>query len=432
MTERRELESALASARAFTQRIASDLPEAAFGVQFDPGFSPIGWHLGHIAWQEELWVLRRAARQPALDTALDDVFDSFISVKSERGGLLPSAEALWGYLDRVREHTLRFLETCSATTEQGVDVGQLVRFIANHERQHAEIIGIVRWLGALYFAAPSSPSSSASASSESREYCWVPGGRFTVGAANDPDSWDNERPAFDTWVSDFEVARAPVSSGAWLEFMRAGGYDDERLWSDEGNAFRRAHALRAPLHWSRDSLGGFAERTLAGVVPVDPERAVSHVSWHEARAFARFAGARLLTEIEWEYLASWDPITRSKRRWPWGNALPGEQCANLGLRRYAPARADDFAAGAAGSGAVDLIGGVWEWVEEAFMPYPGFEPQAYAGYSQPWFDGHHRVARGGSFLSQPEIARSTFRNWYPPETRQVPLGLRLAKHRTSP
>jgi gamma-glutamyl hercynylcysteine S-oxide synthase len=396
---RAELTRALNSARNFTKRIAYGVSEAALHEQFDPLFSPIGWHLGHIAWQEEVWIGRRTAGRAPIEPRFDALFDSFTSVKSDRGSLLPEAQMLWRYLARVREQTLECLEHANLDQpDELLHQGYVFRFIANHERQHAEIIGIVRLLGALYLEDAPVAHGASSAVDQHVGFLKFAGGAFPMGTDTDPDAWDNERPARSVVVEPFELAARPVTCGEWLEFMAAGGYDDARLWSAEGNLFRTQHVLRAPLHWSRDRQGDVVMRTLAGVSPVDARASVGHISWHEAQAFARFAGARLPSEAEWEYAASWDPSRSCKRRWPWG----------------------------------DRPGSVWEWVADAFGPYPGFRPQAYAGYSQPWFDGRHRVLRGGCFLSQREIARSTFRNWYLPEMRQVPSGLRLARDRTEP
>jgi iron(II)-dependent oxidoreductase len=155
------------------------------------------------------------------------------------------------------------------------------------------------------------------------------------------------------------------------------------------------------------------------------------VSWYEADAFARFAGARLPSEAEWEAAASWDSAAGCKRRFPWGDDASATP-ANLGLCLLDVAGPGAFAGGASPCGAVDMAGGVWEWVADTFEPYPGFLPQAYAGYSAPWFGARHRCARGGSFMTQAEIARCCFRNWYEPHLRAPTLGFRLARSLRSP
>jgi iron(II)-dependent oxidoreductase len=304
----------------------------------------------------------------------------------------------------------------------------IARFLANHERQHSEIIGTVRWLGGLYIPRTvAADSEAAGGAFDAEEWIAFPNGaRFARGALQDPDAWDNELEAHELELKPYSIRRCAVTQGEWLEFIDAGGYDEPNLWSDAGWRFRMKHQLVSPLSWER-SEGGWTRRTLHGPVAVDKCLPVSHVSWYEAEAFAAFCGARLPTEAEWEYAAAWDPHSRSKRRWPWGNRAGSPQTAELGARHsdVCSVRARPEADSAAG--ARQMVGNVWEWVGCTFQAYPGFRPQAYAEYSAPWFDGHHKVARGGTYLSQPEIARTTFRNFYVPELRQPALGLRLAK-----
>jgi iron(II)-dependent oxidoreductase len=422
MTRLSELRHALSDSRAFTLRLVADLDDAALSLQSDPLFSPIGWHLGHVVWQEEVWALRRAGRQAPLSPEFDHVFDSFESAKPLRAELLPKRHVLLDYAERVREKTLALLERADLDADaELLREGYVFRFLANHERQHAEIIGIVRLLGALYL--PAGPEQGAEERSAS-EYIAIPGGEFTLGSDDDPDGWDNERRAHRVTLDDFLIQRHPVSAGAWLEFMRASGYRDDRLWTKPGIIWRTAARVEAPGFWSRTG-DGWQRRTLAGLVPIDPRRPVSHISHHEAVAFAAFAGARLPTEAEWERAAAWDGLR--KRRYAWGDRADAAPPANLALSALDVLPRGSHAAGAAACGAENMIGGVWEWCDSLFSAYPGFVPQPYSNYSQPWFDGRHRVARGGSFLTQPEIARCCFRNWYEPHLRQPPLGLRLAR-----
>jgi iron(II)-dependent oxidoreductase len=283
----------------------------------------------------------------------------------------------------------------------------------------------VRLLGELYQSTRGAPCT-VGAPVPDDEWCSLEGGSFPLGCSDDPDGWDNERPAHLVEVPSFRLQRYPVSERAWLEMMQAGGYADRSLWSAEGWAFRCAHALDAPLHWRPDRHGCYWKRTLGGPAPVGGGCPVAHVSFHEAEAFARFWGARLPSEEEWEYAAGWDPALRRKRRFPWGDVVQWG-AADLDLSGPGPAALGRHRAGASAFGVEDLCGGVWEWVGSQFEPYPGFSAGAYAAYSAPWFGAKHRVARGGSFATAPENARVTFRNWYAPHQREPCLGVRLAQ-----
>lgn len=391
---------AMQEARALSLRLSGDLTDAQARRVADPSFSPIGWHLGHVAWQEECWLHRRVWGRPALEPAFDALFDSFVSPKGSRSARLPPVGAIRAYAARVREASLDL-----AGRENSSELlrdGWVFRFLANHERQHAEIMGIVRLLARLPLPGPFHETT------ESAEEGWLafPEGEFTMGA-EDPEGWDNERPPHPRGVSAFRLARRQVTNAEWLQFMEAGGYETRSLWSEEGWALVQREGIRAPLHWERGADGSWRRFSLRGWRPLAEEHPVAHVSWHEAEAFARFAGARLPTEPEWERAAG-----GGARRWPSGEAPEG---ANLGLRH-----GDTTPAGGA------FEGNVWEWTASAFAPYPGFRPGPYRGYSEPWFDGAHRVLRGGSHLSHPMMARTAFRNWLPPEIRAYPAGLRLA------
>ncbi len=411
----------LAASRDSLLRLVEDLDDAAFRTQFHPEFSPIGWHVGHVAFQEETFLLRRlAGRAPRLPE-LDSLFDSFQSEKAGRGRRLPERAALLDYAARVRDDVECLLRERSGDPEA---LG-LARFLANHERQHAEIIVTVRLLGELYQSAPNQAEGVGTSPPEN-EWRTLPGGEFLLGSHDDPDSWDNERPWHAVEIGSFRLQRFPVSERAWLEMMQAGGYATRSLWSQEGWQFRCSHGLEAPCHWQADRHGRFWKRSLSGPVPVGGACPVAHVSFHEAEAFARFSGARLPREAEWEYAASWDPLAGRKRRFPWGDEARSG-VADLGLVGVSPAPLGIHRAGASALGVEELCGGVWEWVDSPFQPYPGFSAGAYAAYSAPWFGSEHRVVRGGSFATAPENARATFRNWYAAHQRQPCLGLRLAQ-----
>ena len=187
------------------------------------------------------------------------------------------------------------------------------------------------------------------------------------------DSWalDNERPAHQVDVASYAIDTVPVSNAAYRAFVEAGGYDDERLWSPAGWRWRCESGKRSPAFWFREG-GTWLRRRFARVEPLPDDEPVQHVCWFEADAYARWAGRRLPTEAEWEKAASWDAATRTKTAVPVGRRRrrPSEH-ANLGQTRYHPAAAGSFPAGASPSGALQMVGDVWEWTSLGVHRLPG-------------------------------------------------------------
>jgi iron(II)-dependent oxidoreductase len=222
------------------------------------------------------------------------------------------------------------------------------------------------------------------------------------------------------------IDAAPVTNAEYRAFVDAGGYDDERWWTAEGWRHRRDADLRAPMHWNRD--GTYTRFGVTG--PVRPDEPVVHVCFHEAQAYARWAGKRLPTEAEWEKAARYDPATGRSRRNPWGDDDWTPERANLGQRHLAPAPVGAYPRGASPLGVHQLIGDVWEWCDTAFHGYPGFTAFPYREYSEVFFGRDYRILRGGSFGTDAAACRGTFRNWDYPIRRQIFSGFRCARDAT--
>lgn len=416
--------------------VVADLDDVTLRQQFHVDFSPIGWHLGHAAWQRERWVLREVGGLPPLAPEFDALFDTFRSRKGARGTRLPDARRLRSYVAQVDEA----MELARSRHRGEPQFERAARLADNHERQHVEIVLCVRLLGRLYVE-PVGPTESPIESElpEIADGPWIPveGGTFRLGAPRgdasdtesalqkdvDEDAWDNEHEAHEVHIDPFLMRRHPVSEAEWLGWMHAGGYERREWWSPEGWSWRTHHGVVAPGHWERSADGRWYRRALCGPTLAGGARPVAHVSWYEADAYARSQGARLPTEAEWERAAS---DARDKRRYPWGPSFEVGR-ADLGRCSGDCAVLGAHPRGASPSGIEDLCGGVWEWVADHFAPYPGFVPGRYAEYSAPWFGARHRVARGGSWLTAPSNARVTFRNWYEPHVRQPCLGVRLVR-----
>ncbi|MFC4059209.1 SUMF1/EgtB/PvdO family nonheme iron enzyme, partial [Planomonospora corallina] len=255
-----------------------------------------------------------------------------------------------------------------------------------------------------------------------------PAGAADGGLSSCPEPWayDNERPAHTVSLPAYWIDACPVTNRAYLEFMEDGGYDRPRWWTPAGWEWRERSGKRAPAFWTREG-GRWARRRFGRIEPLPPDEPVQHVCWYEADAYARWAGKRLPTEAEWEKAARHDPATGASRRFPWGDAGPGPEHANLGQRRLRPAPAGAFPAGVSPYGCHQMVGDVWEWTATGFTGYPGFRAFPYPEYSEVFFGDGYKVLRGGSWATHPSVARATFRNWDLPVRRQIFAGFRCAR-----
>jgi iron(II)-dependent oxidoreductase len=279
--------------------------------------------------------------------------------------------------------------------------------------------------GPAVLAAPAPPPAPPDAAALPPEVL-VPAGPFIMGTSTEPWALDNERPAHEVYVDGYWIDTTPVTNGAYLAFMAAGGYDAPELWSPDGWAYRCKAGLTAPLFWQRDG-GTWTRRRFGRVEPVPADEPVQHVCWHEAQAYARWAGRRLPTEVEWEKAARHDPVSGRSRRHPWGDDDPAPEHANLGQRHLQPAPVGSYAAGTSAYGVRQLIGDVWEWTGSDFHGYPGFRAFPYREYSEVFFGPEYKVLRGGSWATDPVACRGPFRNWDYPIRRQIFCGFRTAR-----
>jgi gamma-glutamyl hercynylcysteine S-oxide synthase len=441
----------LDAVRRRTFEMVAPLSEADLMRQHSPLMSPIVWDLGHVASFERLWLVRRLAdeaegRDPTAEEpppeeaeaegeGLERMYDPLVTPRANRQDLpLPTAAETRRAMDEVRRQVYGALARKGATpTAAGAGPGLLsggfvVHMVAQHEAQHQETMlqaialrEDLPYLPSFIQEAPPAPVAPA----PTEECVLVPGGPFLMGTDDRFWAYDNERPAHPVEVPAFRMDVTPVTNGRYLSFMEDGGYRRRELWSEAGWRWRETERAEAPRHWRRE-----ARRWLTAVfgrpTPLDLGRPVVHVSWHEACAFARWAGKRLPTEAEWEKAAAWDVARGVSRRHPWGNEPPDATRANLDQRSLEPQPAGSFPDGRSPYGCLQMLGDVWEWTASAFLPYPGFVSYPYRQYSEIFFGETYRVLRGGSFATASIVARNTMRNWDFPERRQIFAGFRCA------
>lgn len=388
--------------------------------------SPLVWDLGHCANYEELWLLRNIAGQHATDPQLDDIYNAFEHPRWERPSLpLLGPDEARRYMHDVRARSLDVLDGVELTPEQRLlDRGYVYGMVVQHEHMHDEtMLATIQLMPDGAERLPRTPAPPAR-TKVPQDMVLVPGGPFEMGTSVEPWAFDNERPVHTVDVAAFHIDRTPVSNAAYIAFMEAGGYEDRRHWTDEGWAYLQETKKTKPGFWED---GGI--RRYGTIVAVDPDEPVQHVSFHEAQAFATWAGKRLPTEAEWEKAASWGPDNR-KRRFPWGDddAPSDRPRANLGQRHFGPAHIGAYPDGVSAYGCHQMLGDVWEWTTSDFQPYPGYEWFPYKEYSEVFYGTDYKVLRGGSWATHISSVRNTFRNWDYPIRRQIFAGFRCAKH----
>jgi iron(II)-dependent oxidoreductase len=309
------------------------------------------------------------------------VYDAAETPRAERGDLpyLRRDEAL-AYMAAVRERALTSLDRVSEF------IGEM---LVQHEQQHNETM-----LQTLQLAEPGvyAPKRRVASGRAARGTIAVEAGTYAIGDGGRGFAYDNERPRHEVSLDAFRIDRAPATNEAFAEFVTDDGYHRRELWTPEGWAIRERRGWERPRYWTADG----AERRFDAVVARDPELPVMHVSWFEADAFARWRGARLPDEAEWETAAR----------------LAGDDRGHLDQLDFGPGPAGPF------------LGDCWEWTASELRGYPGFRAFPYAAYSQVFFDSGYRVLRGASWATRPRVARATFRNWDHPQRRQIFAGFR--------
>lgn len=426
---RAELEELLLRVRERTRLLMQPLSNEDALMQHDPLMSPIAWDLGHIAAFEQLW-LRDQLDSLAQFGEMPGLYNPFEHPRAKRGALpLPSLSDALAELDSIRAETLERLEQVDFDGSPLLAQGFVYRMVAQHESQHQEtMLQTLQLKRGEPYRPPRAwelPTPQSGERPSGGTMARFPGGTVTIGSDDGATTYDNERPAHLLELAPFEIDMLPVTNGDYLEFMRDGGYDDERLWSGSGIEWLHETGARSPAYWS-GTHDFWTERVMNVERTLDSSRPVCHVCFHEAQAYARWVGKRLPTETEWEVAATWNPASR-RNAFPWGDGAADRTRANVDQLAFdrAPVRAYD--ANVSPLGCYGLIGDVWEWTSSDFTAYPGFVSFPYREYSEPFFGSQYKVLRGGSWATALHVARATFRNWDFPVRRQIFSGFRCAR-----
>ena len=400
----RELEATLAqrlaATRALTLALAAPLSDADAAIQPFPDASPAKWHLAHTTWFFETFVLRDAGIAP-YDDRFAYLYNSYYDGEGDRHardrrGMLsrPSLDEVRAWRAHVNEALDRTLPTLGPAALALVELG------IQHEQQHQELFltDILATLAANPIEPAYGGTTSAPAVTTALEWISNPGGLTMIGAEEGGFAFDCERPRHRALLHPHQLASRPVTNSEWDAFIADGGYAKPTLWLSEGWDWVRREAVTAPLYWREDG----THFTLAGRIARDSAAPVAHISFYEAEAYARWAGARLPREEEWEHAAASD------------DAASGQQL--------------DYAAAVIPAAKSGWFGTVWEWTGSAYLPYPGFVPEegTVGEYNGKFMSGQ-MVLKGASCATPRGHSRASYRNFFPPSARWQFTGVRLAR-----
>ncbi|MGH8402225.1 MAG: ergothioneine biosynthesis protein EgtB [Gammaproteobacteria bacterium] len=377
-------------------------------VQSMPDASPAKWHLAHTTWFFERFLLRPHLKDyPPFNPTFDYLFNSYYHTAGDmyprlQRGLLsrPTVVEVMAYRDHVNTHMMRLLEQQNTDAE----LGFLITLGLNHEQQHQELLLTdIKHMLSLNPLKPAWRKLSVPVSAPVPQLKYISRleGLVQIGHSGASFAFDNEKPCHRVFLQRHTMASRLVTNGEFREFIRAGGYETPELWLSDGWATIQKEGWMHPLYWNKDMT---AEFTLGGQRELDANAPVCHVSYYEADAYARWAGARLPTETEWETFVADRPTE--------GNLMES------GL----------FHPRVAKSGDSQLFGDVWEWTTSAYAAYPGFKPLAGSlGEYNGKFMVNQMVLRGGSCVTPASHMRATYRNFFYPQQRWQFMGIRLAK-----
>ncbi len=419
-------------ARDRTLELVRDLDDAQLMGPKLPTVNPLRWEIAHVAYFYEYFILRQLyGHQSVLGDRADQLYDSIAIDHDTRWDLplLTRAETL-SYLEAVLDRLAGRLDGGMATERDSF----IYQFGIFHEDMHTEAFLWARQ--ALAYPTPALAAATVvSAERGAGAYSgWaeIPGGEFLLGAPkNAPFLFDNEKWAHPVTVEPFEIAKAPITNQQYQAFVDDGGYGLEAFWGAEGWNWRQQAGAEHPVYWRRDGPGNWLGRRFEQTLPLPPDEPVIHINWYEADAYCRWAGLRLPTEVEWEAAALGEAagdgtLSAAKRRYPWGDAAPDPNRANLDGRALGPVDVAALAAGDSAFGCRQMLGNVWEWTGDTFNAFPGFSADAYKEYSSMLF-GDTKVLRGGAWTTRGRMIHGTYRNYFEAHRRDVFSGFRTCR-----
>jgi ergothioneine biosynthesis protein EgtB len=403
------------SVRTSSEALCAPLSPEDYVIQTAPEASPAKWHLAHVSWFFETFLLKEYLSgyrefHPSYRYLFNSYYEQIgkFQPRQERGFLSrPGVAEIYRYRAHVDEHMLALLhgvgEDKWPTVLQRLEIG------LNHEQQHQELL--LTDIKLNLYANPLRPAyrgdlpETPKAPAPTVRWLEFPGGVYEIGHRGGGFAYDNEKPRHRVYLNGFRLASRPVTNGEFLAFMEAGGYDKPGFWLSDGWATVKNQGWSSPLYW--ESIDGeWRQFTLGGPRRLNPEEPVCHVSYYEAEAYAAWAGKRLPTEAEWEIAARRLPVAGNLR--DSGRLQP--------------------AAAMPGDGLLQMYGDVWEHTASPYQPYPGFRPAegALGEYNGKFMCGQ-MVLRGGSCVTPLDHIRTSYRNFFYPHERWQFQGFRLAE-----
>jgi ergothioneine biosynthesis protein EgtB len=406
--------------RAFTEQLCRPLEIEDYVVQSMPDVSPTKWHIAHTSWFFETFILQPTiSNYASLHPQYNYLFNSYYNTVGTRHcrpkrGLIsrPTVQEVFTYRHYVDEHMHNLLEQCD--DGQLEHIAPIITLGIHHEQQHQELM--VTDIKHVLSCNPLHPvyrerTPQTVSAVPPLEWISYPEGIVQVGYAGNDFYYDNEGPRHRQFVEPYQLASRLTTNGEYIAFIEDGGYKNPLLWLSNGWNTVQSEEWEAPLYWEKQDGRWFA-MDLNGFHEVDPNEPVCHVSYYEADAYARWANARLATEVEWEVAAQNMPIT--------GNFVESEQFHPVALQQQT--------ANGTITQPQQMYGDVWEWTQSAYLGYPGYKPAPGAiGEYNGKFMCNQFVLRGGSCATSITHIRPTYRNFFPPDARWQFMGIRLAR-----
>ncbi len=364
--------------------IVSSVAEKDYQQQYHPDLSPIGWHLGHCVYTESYWLREKLLGKQTIDDSLKSLYVPELSSKQSRGTALPDKYKLLDWANVIQSENRALLETAilNKVSHKLLENNYLLHFLIQHYSQHIETMHM-----GLTESQLQQLNTEFTASKKLNPVKLIPKTKtieaniYHIGADENKVTYDNEQPVHSIELNGFKISTHPVSNSEYLQFIVEDAYSKKQYWSSEGWKWIKTLQYKYPHHWRLKNNSVYYGVNHKGPYTLEENYPVHGLSYYEAEAYAKWSGARLPHEHEWEVASIKDVLQQ--------NSL------------------------------------VWEWCNNTFYPYKNFSAYPYEGYSVPYFDNKHYVLRGGSHCTKKVIKRSSFRNYYTADKRHIFAGIRL-------